>query len=165
MYKVSQTDIASIELFSGNILSIVATPRAVVDLEGAERLIRAIDAMLPNDENIKAAILDLTDISEIHPEAIDYLLSGDYVQANEIAAVALTATSITGKFIAQAIALRQSRKGFPVQYFESPIAADHWVRKQLNVVTRASSKSIDLKTVNYVVEPYEKVAGRVSASN
>lgn len=164
MYKVSQTDIASIELFSGNIFSIIVSPGATVDLEAAKRFVRSMNIMLPDDHGLRAGIIDLTEISEVQPEAISYFLAGGDI-LGKIAAVALTSSSKAGQYIAEAIAARQHEDDFPVAFFESPIRADHWVRKQMAEAKREYPKVIDLRTGNYVVEPYDKVTGRVSASN
>ncbi len=139
MYKISQTDKASIELFSDNIFNISVSAGAEIDLEDAKRLMRAINSVLLSDGDVRAGVIDLSKITSINEDARNYLLSGACFQ-NNLAAIALTSTSLLGKSISDLALTFQNQITFPILYFDSPIRANHWVRAQLQSAA-AYSKS------------------------
>ena len=69
MYKISQIDVATLELLDGNIFLISVTAGVSVDIDAAKRLIRTINEMLPNDHDYRAGILDLSTISHVEADA------------------------------------------------------------------------------------------------
>lgn len=119
MYKISQTDVATLELLDGNIFLITVATGISVDLEAAKRLIRAINEMLPNDHDYRTGILDLSNMLHVDADAGHYLVSGKDLRGY-VTGVALISTSVTGKTIGDIIVAIHNPEIFPIRFFNPP---------------------------------------------
>ncbi len=90
----------------------------------------AINSVLLNDGDLRAGVIDLSKITFIREDACTYLLSGVCFQDN-LAAIVLTSPSFLGKSISDLVLTHVNRVAFPIQYFDSPIRANHWARTRL----------------------------------
>lgn len=130
MYKISQIEIATIELLSNNIFHITANSGAKVDFVAAKKLIAAINEMLPSDNSKRAGIFDLSQIGNVDNEAANYLVSGKDLEGI-VTGVALISYTDLGKAVGEMIVSMHSPKTFPIQFFNSPMRAEHWVRTRM----------------------------------
>lgn len=132
MYKISQIDIATIELFSDSIFIITMSHGACVDLDGAKRLIRTINQMLTEKQPFISGIFDMSHVDEAALDAGAYFVSGQDLQS-EVISVALFSTTKKGIAIADAIIGMHNPQNFPIKTFASPMRAEHWVRTKMKL--------------------------------
>lgn len=129
-YKESQIDIATIEMLPGNIFHVMIKTGAEIDLQAAKRLVHATNQMLDDTTPLRAGIYDISKITYIHEEAREYLASGLDVKG-QVVGVALMSSTYLGKMIGNLFLSLTGEKPFPIQYFESPIRAEHWIRTKM----------------------------------
>lgn len=130
IYKISQIDVAAIELLSNNIFLITVTSGATVDLDAAKRLICAINEMLPNDKEYRAGIFDLSNMAHVEADAGLYLVSGTDLKGI-VSGVALVSTTDQGRTIGDMVVSIHNPQIFPIRCFNSPMRAEHWVRTNM----------------------------------
>ncbi|MFM1875427.1 MAG: hypothetical protein RL266_1164 [Bacteroidota bacterium] len=129
-YKTSQIDVATIEMLPGNIFHVMVKPGAEIDLTAAKRLIHATNQMMDDKIPFRGGIYDVSKITYINEEAREYLTSGADVKGIVVGAAIISNTSL-GKMIGNMLLSLTGTKRFPIQFFESPIRAEHWVRTNM----------------------------------
>jgi hypothetical protein len=128
--KTSQTDIATIEKLPGNIFNVTIKTGSEVTVEAAKRLMHATNELMEDDSPFRGGVYDLSKITYVHAEAREYLSSGADIKG-KVVGVALISTSYLGRIIANLFLTLTGSKAFPIQYFESPMRAEHWIRTKL----------------------------------
>jgi len=128
--KTSQTDIATIEKLPGNIFNVTVKTGAELTLEAAKRLMHATNELMEDDSPFRGGVYDVSKITYIHADAREYLASGGDIKGT-VVGVALISHTYLGKIMGNLFLTLTGSKAFPIQYFESPIRAEHWVRTKL----------------------------------
>jgi len=150
-YNWYEIDIASIELFDGNIFHATASTGAEIDLDAAKRLIRTTNKMLPDDVKFRAGIYDISKIAYLHDEARTYFATTNDIRGH-VAGAAIFSSTFLGTTIGNLfLSLSGSRK-FPIRLLSSPIRAEHWVRNQLKKLEAKDTQE------QFCIEDRRKVA-------
>ncbi len=121
------TDIAEIIVLPGNISHVTIRKGAEVSLESAERLIKTLETLSNQNIPYRGGMFDITNVTYIHEDARDFLLSGEQVNG-QIIGTALISTSFLGKTIGNMFLSLGNSFNYPTKYFDSPIRAEHWLR-------------------------------------
>lgn len=131
MPKTAYTEIAEIDILPGNLVHVTMNKGAEVDFDSANQLIRTIESQLEKDNICKGMLVDLSGLTYIQAEARDYLSSGADVSGVS-AGIALVSDSFLGKTIGKMfITMSEIRKNYPIEYFDSPMRAEHWIRTRM----------------------------------
>jgi hypothetical protein len=131
MSKTAYTEIAQIDMLTGNIALVTMNNGAEVDLEAAKQLVRTMESLTDSTNLFKAALFDISGLTYMQAEARDYLASGEDICGVPVG-VALISYSFMGKTIGKMfINMCEISEAYPVEYFESPIRAEHWIRTRL----------------------------------
>ncbi|MBI1288030.1 MAG: hypothetical protein GC178_10700 [Flavobacteriales bacterium] len=141
MVRSAYTEVAQIEILLGNLIHVTMKNGAEVELEQARNLVRTINSQLDNDDIFRGGVFDITGLTYVNAEARNYLSSGE--DANGITVgIALVSTSFLGRTIGNMfINLSGICERFPVQYFDSPIRAEHWVRTLMRIAREENDSS------------------------
>jgi len=144
MYKKSQTNIADIEVFPGNVFYVVITKGAEIDLESTKQLLDATDKMLDPNIPTRGGVYDLTGITYMTDEAREYCINHENIKGVVVSA-GLVSNSFLGKLVGNFFLTINKPTSWPMKFFSSPISAEHWVRGQMkeylnNPPSRTSKK-------------------------
>lgn len=141
MCRTSEIDIASIEAFPGNVFYVTIKTGAEIDQDGAKRLVDATNSMMDESISFRGAIYDISGITYMNEDARNYFSSSENVKGTTVA-VALISTSFLGRTIGNLFLSMADQPDFPIQFFDSPIRAEHWVRHNLRLARTASGSDI-----------------------
>lgn len=131
MSKTAYTDVAQLDVLDGNIILVVMNHRAEVDIDAAKQLIRTIEDLVDKENPYKALLFDISGLTYVQAEAREYLASGAGLSGKPVG-MALISYSFLGKTIGKMfLNMCDISDHFPVEYFESPIRAEHWIRTRL----------------------------------
>lgn len=143
MCKTSETSVVKIELLSGNIFHVTIKEGAVIGLESAKRLIQATNEILGDESPLHGGIFDISNIDRIDDDARNYLAKNTDVKGT-VAAVALISSTFTGKMVGNLFITLNSDRNYPIEFFDSPIRAEHWIRQILKEpkINEAENKDV-----------------------
>lgn len=131
MDNTAYTDVAQLDVLDGNIVLVVMNNRAEVDLDAAKQLIRTIEDIVDQQDPFKALLFDISGLTYVQAEAREYLASGADLRGHPVG-IALISYSFMGKTIGKMfLNMCDISEHYPVEYFESPIRAEHWIRTRL----------------------------------
>lgn len=120
-------------MLPGNIFLVSLKPGATVDLAEAKEWIKATNSLMDTDSPLRAGIYDISLIAKVTHEAQAYLRSGEDV-IGTVVGVAIISSSAMGRMVGNMFLELGPPRVFPVQFFESPIRAEHWIRSRMQAV-------------------------------
>jgi hypothetical protein len=139
LYKRSEIETAVVEKLPGNIFHVSVKDGAEIDLIEAKRLIHLTNSMLEPDFELRGGIYDLSKITYIHEEARDYFSEGSEIEGT-VVGVAIISNSFLGRVIGNLFINLIGKQNFPIQFFESPMRAEHWVRSKMESATNMTRR-------------------------
>lgn len=143
MCKSSETSVVNIELLSGNIFHVTVKEGAVVGLESAKRLIQATNEMLDDENPLRGGVYDISGVDRIDDDARNYLAKNSDIKGF-VVGVALISDTFLGKMVGNLFITLSGERNFPIQFFDSPILAERWIRQ---VMKEAEEKQVRNKDV------------------
>ncbi|MFC2176760.1 hypothetical protein ACFLR1_07330 [Bacteroidota bacterium] len=130
MYKKSQTEVADIEIFPGNLFCVSFRKGSEVDLEAARRIIDATNQLIDDEIPIRGGVYDLSNLVYVSEEARIYSTDTNNLKGT-VVAVGLISNSFLGNLVGNLYLTLTRKAQFPIRMFQSPISAEHWVRKTM----------------------------------
>lgn len=143
MCKTSETSVVKIELLSGNVFHITVKENAVIGLDAAKQLIQATNEMLDDENPFRGGVYDISNINRIDDDARNYLAKNTDVKGTVIG-VALISSTFLGKMVGNLFITLSGAKKFPVQFFDSPIRAERWIRQALKEAKISEAQNKDV---------------------
>ena len=142
MYKSSDIGIATVEILPGNIIHLTAKSGVVVNLEDAQRIVRAIDGMLDPSNDIRAGIFEISGIVYIEEEAREYFAKGEDTTGDTVG-IALVSDSFLGRTVGNMFVTLHPKTKFPVKFFDTAVRAEHWIRGLIRDYNQSKNTGFD----------------------
>ncbi len=135
----TETSVFSIQYLPGNIFHVTIKEGAVVDTTAAMELVEVTNNLLDNSTPFRAGIYDISQVKSVTDDARNYLSTTADIEGI-VVGTALISSTFVGRMVGNLFITLSATSRLPVQFFDSPMRAEHWIRTRIAEAENDASK-------------------------